>query len=262
MMKVLKNFLLKELSLPEEEVSSILGKFRILAEELKAYNKKVNLTSIVSDEEIEAKHFVDSLAVLKCGIKKGDSILDVGSGAGFPALPLAIVLMMGDKRTRINACEATGKKAAFISFIADKLHLDNLKVYPSRSEELPKELLGSFDWVLSRALAAPLSAFELMFPWARAVTGRCVLYTTPEIFIDKKISEALEELGGTSSWQKGETSDGETDSGVREYFYELPSAGSNIPSETIKRKLLIVPKIKSTPLRYPRRPGMAVKNPL
>ncbi len=220
------------------DIEEIIQKFYILRDELKNYNEKVNLTAITSDDEIEIKHFIDSLMIIKCGLLNRGALLDIGSGAGFPALPIAIVYPELD----VNVCESVSKKADFILRMIKIIDLKNVKVYSQRSEELPIELRESFDFVTARAVSKPIPTFELMFPWVK-VGGRCFLYASTDVVCDEKITKTVSLLGGAN---------------IKDYDYELSSSDGKI----LKRKIITAIKTGSTPHTYPRRPGMANKKPL
>ena len=128
-----------------------ITKFEILAQELLEWNKKTNLTGIKEKSEIYLKHFLDSLSSLKVISQNTKSIADVGSGAGFPGLPLAIVL----PNTKITMIESVGKKTLFIEHIIKKLELKNAKVENSRAEYLIKNSKHKkeYDIVIARAVA-------------------------------------------------------------------------------------------------------------
>ena len=126
-----------------------ITKFEILAQELLEWNKKTNLTGIKEEGEIYLKHFLDSLSSLKAIPKDIKNIADVGSGAGFPGLPLAIVL----PNTNITMIESVGKKTLFIEHIIKKLELKNAKVENSRAEDLVRNPKHKYEIVIARAVA-------------------------------------------------------------------------------------------------------------
>ncbi|WP_347710802.1 16S rRNA (guanine(527)-N(7))-methyltransferase RsmG [Geotalea sp. SG265] len=125
-----------------------LDSFDRYGEELKKWNRKINLTAITSDEEIALKHFVDSLAVAPY-LRADDALLDIGSGAGFPSLPLKIV-MPGLKVTSIDAVE---KKIIFQRNVARLLGLADFRALHGRAEQLQPEEGNRFDVVVSRAFS-------------------------------------------------------------------------------------------------------------
>ena len=125
-----------------------LGKFHAYAGELQKWSRKINLTAITGDEEIAVKHFLDSLTLLKVVGHKG-RLLDIGSGGGFPAIPLKIVC----HDLRIVSVDAVEKKIIFQRHAARLLGLQGFEALHVRGEELARGYAGSFDWVVSRAFS-------------------------------------------------------------------------------------------------------------
>ena len=148
--------------------------FEIYASELKKWNSKVNLTAITKDDEIAIKHFVDSLSLVPF-ITSGDRLLDIGSGAGLPVIPLKIVM----PGTSMSSVDAVAKKIHFQRHIVRLLNLQNIEAMHARVEELHKTHQHSFSVITSRAftrldrfvsLAAPLLAEDGMLI---AMKGEC-----------------------------------------------------------------------------------------
>jgi 16S rRNA (guanine527-N7)-methyltransferase len=155
-----------------------LEQFTTFLEQLKAWNQSTNLTSITSDEDIVVKHFIDSLAALSVeAMVSGAKILDVGSGAGFPGIPLKIArpdLLM-------TLLEPTYKKVAFLHFAIGVLRLPHIKVIPKTLEQFALEKGSSerFDYVVTRALKYDLVlklAHDLM-----ASFGKLILYASKPV---------------------------------------------------------------------------------
>lgn len=128
--------------------SAQLGNFYTYAGELTKWSKKINLTAIKTDEEIALKHFVDSLTLAKVVKNKG-RLLDIGSGGGFPAIPLKIVL----HDLHVMSVDAVEKKVIFQRHVARLLHLHDFEAVHARGEELAKSHAGQFDWIVSRAFS-------------------------------------------------------------------------------------------------------------
>ncbi len=231
-MELLKNFLKTELDF--ELSFEIEEKFRVYVRELKEWNKKINLTAITDEKEIETKHFIDSLAVLKIGIKENASVMDIGTGAGFPGVPLKIFF----PSLKLTLVESVRKKIEFLKNLLEKLEIPGVKVINSRSEELPINLRERFDCVLSRALAPFVVSSELVLPWVKV--GGCGAFYLKELPCAGKISEISRIMGGDFSK-------------VIEYV---------LPCDKEKRRILTIKKVEPTSLKYPRRPGMANKRPL
>jgi 16S rRNA (guanine527-N7)-methyltransferase len=128
--------------------SDELEKFRLLASELQKWGRKINLTAIQGDGDIAVKHFLDSLTLLKIVGGKG-RLLDIGSGAGFPSLPLKIVR----HELEVTSVDAVEKKIIFQRHVARLLGLRGFEALHARAEELMAKEVGSFDWVVSRAFS-------------------------------------------------------------------------------------------------------------
>jgi 16S rRNA (guanine527-N7)-methyltransferase len=226
------------------ELSSVqVERFDLYYRELVEWNRRTNLTAITDYTAIQVKHFLDSLTAtltLRGGEADSEdfSIVDVGSGAGFPGLPLKILL----PRPRLVLIEPTEKKAAFLRHIIGKLGLGNVEVLNSRAEEaghLPA-WREQFALALSRAVAPLPTLVELTLPLCRP-GGRLVAQKKGEI--DQEIAEAeraIAVLGGRLGHvQRIE---------LRQF--------SDV------RYLVVVDKISPTPGKYPRRPGMPKKRPI
>ncbi|MDI1471243.1 rRNA small subunit 7-methylguanosine (m7G) methyltransferase GidB [Thermodesulfovibrio sp. N1] len=140
-MSDLKDFMKLHLKLSNE---AVYDKFLIYLTELKKWNKTYNLTSIEDEKEIIVKHFLDSLLYLSFIPEKSLNIADIGSGAGFPGVPIAIVR----EDLKILLIEPSWKKCVFLKNIKRKLELPNIEVYQMKAEEVEKK----FDIVVSRAL--------------------------------------------------------------------------------------------------------------
>ncbi len=218
-----------------------LAQFRRYYEDLTEWNRRVNLTSISDWEEVQRRHFADSLSVslaIPKGIRESGRLADIGSGGGFPGLALKIAF----PRLRVTLIEATAKKAAFLSHIAQTLGLSDVIVRTGRAETLAHEprLREAFDVVTARALASMNALAELTLPFCR-IGG--VVIAQKSHNIEEELHEAeraISTLGGK----------------VRE-VRQVEIEGTGAP-----RTLVVLAKVGATPARYPRRPGMPAKNPL
>jgi 16S rRNA (guanine527-N7)-methyltransferase len=139
-----------------------LGRFYRFAAELKKWSRKINLTAIHADEEIAVKHLLDSLSLLKVVGRKGH-LLDVGSGAGFPAIPLKIVC----HDLHVTSVDAVEKKVIFQRHAARLLGLHDFTVLHARGEELAAHHAGCFDWVVSRAFSDIPTFVRIALPLIR-----------------------------------------------------------------------------------------------
>jgi 16S rRNA (guanine527-N7)-methyltransferase len=224
------------LSLSESQLSA----FDRYSRELITWNERVNLTSIVEPEEIVTKHFLDSLSVYQVlqTLPSNLSLIDVGSGAGFPGLPLKIAL----PRLRLTLLESTGKKTAFLQYIIQVLNLAGVTVLTARAEEAGRrrDQRERYDVAVARAVAPLPVLAEYMLPLVK-VGGLVVVqkgqHPAEEI---KEAANALGILGGKIS-------------------QVLPVV---VPGLAAERHLLVIQKNKATPPQYPRRPGLPAQRPI
>ncbi len=226
------------LSLTERQLDLFERYYR----ELVARNREINLTRITGYEDVQVRHFLDSLSCLSVmgtpAELAGKRVIDVGSGAGLPGIPVKIAA----PGIRLTLLEATGKKAAFLRDVVERLGLQDVEVVAGRAEELGHDPSHreSYDFVLSRAVAALPALAELMLPLCR-VGGACVAFKKGDVATEAKEAEkAVALLGGK----------------VTELY-----PVDIIPGEN-DRYLAVTEKTDITPEQYPRRPGMPVKRPL
>ena len=224
-----------ELSAGQEE------QFAAYARLLTEANKRVNLTAITEPEAVETLHFLDSLtaaAPLPPDTLAGGRVLDVGSGAGFPGVPLRIAY----PGVRLTLLEATGKKAAFLRELVDELSLDGVGVLQARAEDAGRDpaLRESFDAVLARGVARLATLAELTLPFLR-VGGVLVAHKSADVNAEVAAAAvAIEALGGASPVVHTVSAPGLDDG----------------------RTLVVVEKATATPEKYPRRAGMPAKRPI
>lgn len=145
-----------------------LGKLYAFAAELKKWSRKINLTAIRTDEDIAVKHFLDSLTLRRVVGARGH-LLDIGSGAGFPCIPLKIVC----HDLRVTSVDAVEKKVLFQRHAARVLGLHGFEALHARGEELAAHHAGSFDWVVSRAFSDIPTFVRIALPLIRP-DGRIV----------------------------------------------------------------------------------------
>ncbi len=219
-----------------------LEQFNIYYQELLSWNQRMNLTTITDYEEVQIKHFLDSLTVTLASqprISQAETrLIDVGTGAGIPGLPLKILL----PNIRLVLLDATAKKAAFLHHLNQKLGLDNVEIVVGRAEEVAhlSEYRESFDIVLSRAVAPLPTLAELTLPFC--TIGGCFVAQKkgriePEII---RANQAISTLGGN----------------LREV------KRIDLEEFTDERRLITIDKVSVTPQQYPRRPGIPAKRPL
>ena len=226
------------LSIPLDDAQA--AQFRRYRDELAEWNRRVNLTAVTDPDEVVAKHFLDSLSVaaaLPDGAREtGLRLLDVGSGAGFPGIPLKVAFPLW----RVSLLEATGKKTAFLEHVIGRLALDGASVLAGRAETMAHDPAHreAYDVVVSRAVAPMAALAELCLPFCR----------TGGTFVAQKSRDACDEV--SLSLRAIETMGGRL-CHTREVSYE---GGQGL--------LVVVEKRSPTPDRYPRRPGIPAKRPL
>lgn len=237
-MQDIKNLLLKEAEKISVSLSETqLDKFQTYLEFLVETNEKINLTAITQPQEVVMKHFIDSIALFSvCDIMPNAKIADVGTGAGFPGMPLKIVRDDID----LTLIDSLNKRLVFLDELCGKINV-KAKLIHSRAEELGrnKDFRESFDVVTARAVAALNSLCEYCLPLVN--TGGCFiamksLKTDEEVQSAKK---AIELMGGKI-----------------EKIEELSL------SEDMTRTFIIIRKIKNTPPKYPRQGAKISKNPI
>jgi 16S rRNA (guanine527-N7)-methyltransferase len=216
----------------------LLSKFLRYQQELLEWNAKFNLTAITDPEEVQLKHFLDSLSLLQVYDRSQTHLLDIGSGAGFPGLPLKIAR----PSWHITLLEATGKKASFLRHIIDVLQLKEIDVIHGRAEEVAhqKKYRSTFDIVTARAVASLSSLLEYSTPYCH-INGIVVL---------PKKGDLTEELiqGKRAAIQVGAIL--KADQPV-----ELPGLRDG-------RRLLVWEQIKPCPPQFPRSGSAMAKKPL
>lgn len=209
--------------------------------ELVQWNRRVNLTAITEWDAAQTLHFVDSLtaaAALPQAALEGGRVVDVGSGAGFPGIPLKLAY----PSMRLSLVEARGKRAAFLREICDALGLRDVEVHAERAETLAHEpdLREGFDAALARAVGDTAVLAELTLPFVR-VGGLVALHKKGDIAAELSRAEcAIGALGGR----------------LREV---KRVAAAHLDDG---RALVVLDKVGATPSKFPRRPGMPAKRPL
>lgn len=228
--KSMKNlFTNYNVTVTEEQLNSFEKYYRLLVH----YNSMFNLTAITEKEEVYKKHFIDS--VINVDKLVGKMLIDVGSGGGFPAIPIKIMRPDID----VTLLEATGKKCDFLKIVIEELGLKNIRVVNGRAEDLgkDKDFRECFDICSARAVARLNTLCEYCMPFVK-VGGYFVSYKG-------NAKEELEESASAIKILGGEVEKAD--------FYSLDDAG---------RSLIYIKKVKNTDKKYPRGQGKERKNPL
>ncbi len=235
-----KEFLLSEMnkigiSLSDHQVDQFLKYYDLLIE----WNSFMNLTAITDYEEVVSKHFIDSLAILKVyDFKETLNLIDIGTGAGFPGIPLKIVF----PHIQITLLDSLKKRINFLDEIIKSLNLSDIVAVHGRAEDFAKqkEMRDSYDICVSRAVANLSSLTELCLPFVK-VGGRFISYKS------EKVSDELETAKNSIIQTGGELHSVDN-------FY--------ICDDSLFRSFITILKVKETPSKFPRKAGMAVKSPI
>lgn len=223
------------LDLSPAQVEGLTSYFEMLVE----WNEKVNLTAITEPQDVAVKHMVDSLSCYDEGIfKTGATIIDVGTGAGFPGLPLKIFR----PDLKLTLFDSLNKRILFLKAVAEKLGIDDIHFVHSRAEDggKSKQLREQYDIAVSRAVAKLDVLCEWCLPFV-SVGG---------FFIALKGSRYSEEVN-------------EATGAIQRLGGEITKIQKiKLPGLDDVRAIIYIKKIKKTPAAYPRRPGTAEKNPL
>lgn len=221
------------ISISDSQISA----FEIYADMLIEWNKKMNLTAITEENEIAVKHFIDSLSVLKyIDIKQNATMIDIGTGAGFPGIPLKIV----HPDINLTLLDSLNKRLIFLNEVSRAINI-KVDIIHARAEDLSQkpEYREKFDYAVSRAVANLPSLCEYCIPYVKK--------------------------GGMFISMKG--SDGEKELELAKNAVELLGGRSNniykfnLPDDS-NRTIITISKIGSTPSKYPRRGTKISKNPL
>ena len=219
------------LQLNNKQIEQFYNYMNLLLE----WNQKINLTAITDENDIILKHFIDSITINKylSGYK---NIVDVGTGAGFPGIPLNIINSSLD----YTLVDSLNKRISFLNDVISKLKLNNISAVHSRVEDFAKNNREYFDVATSRAVASLNVLVEYLLPLVK-VGGVCICMKGPNIQEEIEDSKkAIELLGGRI-----------------ETIEEI-----TLPDSDITRNIVIKKKIKETPKKFPRKAGTAAKEPI
>lgn len=223
------------ITLSEKQIGQFLKYYEILVE----WNSFMNLTGITEFEEVITKHFLDSLAVVKvCDPASAGSVIDIGTGAGFPGLPLKIAF----PHLEVVLLDSLNKRIKFLNEVILQLGLDGIRTIHGRAEDFARDqsYRESFDLCVSRAVANLSSLSEYCLPYT-ALGGRFISYKSGKI--DEELAEAekaIRVLGG------------ETENVVK----------FNLADTDMERSFVVIEKKRHTPKAYPRKAGLPGKEPI
>jgi len=215
----------------------MMTKFGLLMDGILDWNTKVNVTAITDPDEFVIRHFIDS--VLCCGLPEftgSSSVIDIGTGAGFPGLPLAI--LFSDKRYLL--ADSVGKKINIVNEMIEKLGLDNTSAVHGRAEDLAREedKREKYDVCVSRAVSNLSTLSEYCLPFVK-VGGSCLAYKGPGLETELKDAQnAIQLLGGKIDRVESVSMNG------------------------FDHNIVVIRKVNNTPGKYPRKAGIPTKTPL
>ncbi len=215
-----------------------IGQFHKYRELLIEWNSFMNLTTITEPQEVELKHFVDSLALLSYMDLKDLSLIDLGTGAGFPGVPLKIAI----PSLQVTLVDSLQKRIGFLETVVKELNLTGIDAVHARAEDLAHDgnFREQFDVCTSRAVANLATLSEYCLPFVKK-GGYFVPYKSDKV--EEELQEAayaIEQTGGSSE---------------RIEMFSLPDSDC-------KRSLIFIRKVNPTPGKYPRKAGTPSKNPL
>lgn len=222
-------------NLSEKQIQQFLTYYEMLVER----NQFVNLTAITEYEDVLKKHFVDSISLIQAyDVKKHISVIDIGTGAGFPGLALKIAY----PDLKMTLLDSLNKRIQFLDDVIKELHLEEIETIHGRAEDFakPGKLREKFDLCVSRAVANLSTLSEYCLPFVKN-NGYFISYKSEKVTEEIQMAEkAISVLGGKIEKQ-----------------VELI-----LPDSDIYRNLLVIKKISSTPKKYPRKAGLPSKEPL
>ena len=222
------------ISLSEKQLEQFDKYYQLLVE----WNKVMNLTGIIEYDEVFCKHFADSLSITKANdMKRIESVIDIGTGAGFPGLPIAI-----SSKAEVTLLDSLNKRVNFLNSISNELELKNVNTVHGRAEEMGvnQKYREKYDIAVSRAVAPMNVLVEYLLPFVE-IGGICICMKGPKADEElKEAKRAIKLLGGEIIKQEK----------------------LKLDNEKMERNLIIIKKVSTTAKKYPRKPGMPAKQPL
>lgn len=223
------------ISLTDFQIQQFLTYYEMLVE----WNQVMNLTAITDYEEVMKKHFIDSISLIKAyDVSQRKSVLDVGTGAGFPGLALKIAY----PNLYVTLLDSLNKRIHFLDSVIEKLKITNIETIHGRAEDFakPGKMRERFDLCVSRAVANLSTLSEYCLPFVK-VGGKFISYKS------EKVAEEMEAAGKAISLLGGKLN--------KQVDFKLPDSD-------IYRNLIVIDKVKETPKKFPRKAGYPSKEPL
>lgn len=224
-----------DINLSDEQIEQFLIYYEMLVE----WNQVMNLTAITEYDDVMKKHFIDSISIIKAyDVNKNVSLIDVGTGAGFPGLALKIAY----PNFKVTLLDSLNKRINFLDEVINKLGLTEIETIHGRAEDFarPGKLREQYDLCVSRAVANLSTLSEYCLPFVK-IGGNFIPYKSEKIIDEMdEAFKAISILGGKIS-------------GQIEFI---------LPNSYIYRNLVVIEKIKETPKKFPRKAGMPAKEPL
>ena len=223
------------ISLSDKQIEQFLNYYELLVE----WNSFMNLTAITDFDEVILKHFVDSISLCKyISFQHGDTLIDIGTGAGFPGIPIKIIC----PDCKITLLDSLNKRINFLNTVIEQLHLTDIITIHGRAEDIAKtkEHRENYNYAISRAVANLSTLSELCIPFVKQ-NGYFISYKSEkgnEELLEAK--NAIEILGGSVD---------------KQISYQLPDSD-------LSRNLILIRKRNITPKKYPRKAGIPSKEPL
>lgn len=222
------------------EVSDqVISDLKTYREILVDWNQKMNLTGIEEEKEVFIKHFLDSISAVSNGyIKDGISLIDVGTGAGFPGLPLKICL----QNIKLTLLDSLNKRINFLQEVSNTVNLKDVEFIHGRAEDFGKnsDYREQYDVATARAVAGLPILMEFCVPFVK-VGGYFVCLKGPNANLELEESKAAMDVLGIEFVEKIDI---------------------ELPNEELKHNILVFKKIKNTPEKYPRKAGKPAKSPI
>lgn len=223
------------LALSEKQIEQFCNYYEMLVE----WNEFMNLTAITDYEEVMKKHFIDSISLIKAyDVNKSVSVIDVGTGAGFPGLALKIAY----PNMKVTLLDSLNKRIQFLNEVITKLKLDGVETVHGRAEDFakPEKFREKYDLCVSRAVANLSTLSEYCLPFVK-LGGQFISYKSEKIAEEMVDAQnAIKILGGRV----------------------LKQVEFKLPDSDIYRNLFVIEKVKETPKKFPRKAGLPGKEPL